>query len=902
MIANTSKYFQIILSSLICFLFSLLISSPIIGSFFAFTDLHWGSIAVSITFIASTFLSFTIYPKIYKILSQDKLITIFTTIILLLLTTYIYKDVSPVIEIRQDPALYMYKSFNLLNYGHIYQPFSMAEKLYKGDPSDKHSLRKYASVQNATWYDGKDKLHLDFFPAGSFFYAIVGFWAKHLTFYGPLFVMLAVALVFFIFLRQFFDPFSSLLLSSIYLISPAVIWFGRAPYSELYYFFLLFAILLFLNQDEDSNKSFKSFPQLIFIFLAFIAGYHTRIDFLFPLFIGVVIFTRQNPIRGLVFTLSAILTVIFVKHTYFLYTLARLTFTENMFIFKYDVYLLLVTYLICVTTFKYYQINFNKVLNHRIIKLLLITVVGLISLLMFRDDLTPLEYLKTGSARGNIIRIYDEEIFDRLFLVFPSFILIIGLIYFPFLTKPTKLNTPTKLLLFGMFIIYLTFFLKARNSPQMYWVFRRYIHVIIPLLLLSFGFFAHQLNKVPRIIILIVGCLLTINMTSKINLQPEMKGLDKTVIAFTQKYKENQNYLLLYHDDLRYWISSILSYGKYDFFPVRTPKFLADIIAKAVSNKILYLFPFPTGASPQLCDTNKIDNFTISYERQGEDYESLPKKRYKRAFKICIMELTNKKDLFQAMILSATHSGFTTDRQWTTGDGIIQDIKFKLENYPSFLKIERIGFFNPLFNSKNAPNPKVSINNIQLKLYKKQDKKYIYSVNNNIKEINNIKIKTAHFVPNDTLQNGDNRQLGLDIKNIDIIETPDNNGFKTALALATFTGFYGQLIWTNGKSYINHINYKIPYGRRKLALIRKGYNHPLIDDPQKLNLKLFINNVPLKHLKTDGNKFIFKIDDSIKIIKNIIIKSNTFVPNVVYSNGDKRHLGIDIKELKLLDD
>jgi len=106
--------------------------------------------------------------------------------------------------------------------------------------------------------------------------------------------------------------------------------------------------------------------------------------------------------------------------------------------------------------------------------------------------------------------------------------------------------------------------------------------------------------------------------------------------------------------------------------------------------------------------------------------------------------------------------------------------------------------------------------------------------------------------------------------------------------------------WTKSTSSIKHLSFPT-YDRKILVLNTNGWN-PKRADIEWLDLKLKINGIEAKFEKYDNNNYYFRIPDSVNVINDIEISSNTFVPKELGINNDTRELGIDVKSVKLIEE
>lgn len=108
-------------------------------------------------------------------------------------------------------------------------------------------------------------------------------------------------------------------------------------------------------------------------------------------------------------------------------------------------------------------------------------------------------------------------------------------------------------------------------------------------------------------------------------------------------------------------------------------------------------------------------------------------------------------------------------------------------------------------------------------------------------------------------------------------------------------GFYDDSAWTNGQGSIENLSYQINSKDKFLVLHTYGFM------PQRhknrLNLKVFINEVELVLSHKDELSFYFFMPEKVKQIRRIRIESSIFVPKKIKMNNDKRKLGIDIQSI-----
>lgn len=177
-------------------------------------------------------------------------------------------------------------------------------------------------------------------------------------------------------------------------------------------------------------------------------------------------------------------------------------------------------------------------------------------------------------------------------------------------------------MLLGLFLPFTWYFYDMQNSPQMWWALRRYTYVLLPTIYLSFCFFILDLkNRKLQAAIMFASLILMLNITLRVDQPREMIGLDSYAQEFSETYPA-QDYVILYEDDLHYSISSILSYGAYDFALVTNDTMVANA-ASATDKSILY-FTDNKYVDPHLANTDSSWFFSMDYSRMVENYDQLP--------------------------------------------------------------------------------------------------------------------------------------------------------------------------------------------------------------------------------------------------------------------------------------
>jgi hypothetical protein len=244
---------------------------------------------------------------------------------------------------------------------------------------------------------------------------------------------------------------------------------------------------------------------------------------------------------------------------------------------------------------------------------------------MFRDDWTPIDAVEKQIIHGRLLRTFNEENFERLFLVFPPFAVIAGFLFIPYMIQKKNWSLASVILFLGMFIPFSIYLYSIKNSPQLYWALRRYQYILLPAITLSFIYF---LNDIPaqmrRLTCSVIFLILVNQQLGARQIESEMKYLDQAAKRFTERFDESHNYLLVFDKKLKYIASTFFSYGHYEPLLIEQRETLSDILDQSDRN-ILYL----TAEANQsdIPPASHSETFNYSYRRMGENYHQLPQDR-----------------------------------------------------------------------------------------------------------------------------------------------------------------------------------------------------------------------------------------------------------------------------------
>ena len=242
------------------------------------------------------------------------------------------------------------------------------------------------------------------------------------------------------------------------------------------------------------------------------------------------------------------------------------------------------------------------------------------------------------------------------------------------------------------------------------------------------------------------------------------------------------------------------------------------------------------------------------------------------------------------------------DNIWLKDFGLIKNISYKISPEDKFIILNTYGW-NLIKSDIKKLNLKFFINNKELSFAKQVNNSYYFEIDKTITEITEIKVSSNTFNPKSMGVNNDTRDLGIDLNSIRIAATYKITDKSLVLANAINNGVilenFLDEVWTNGNGIIKNIVFPINNQEDKYLLLTTNGWNVLKDNPSKLNLKMFVNNIELKFNKKILNSFYFNLTDNISEITEIKISSNTFNPKAMGINNDARNLGIDVNSIKL---
>lgn len=733
-----------ILELIIEFILSYIIVSPLVGTIFVFFDLHWGILAIIINTILSVLISKLLYEK--HIFEFETLSEIVPFVILMVFCVVIYGKYSPVLALEQDPAAYIFKALNLVNYGYVYKPMPVCQQLI--DAGIIPSLDGYATIQNGMQFKNGN-MNVDFYSGAAFLYATIGFFYKKWIFYGQTLTMMLNATLLFFIIKKVFCKNSFLIKSSIlyimaFFISPIIVWFGRGSYTEPIAMTFALMMVYFLLFEK---------PEVNLLILILLSSHSARIDYILILFIGTFIITYFDYRKGFIFSILAIIVFYLFKTSYWIYS-ARIGMVD-MKIFPYTPIIIVGMYIFSYFILKYQKENLIKLFYSKFILVLYcIFCFGLV-MLMFRNSFTPVENYKVLS---NGITSCIEFIFDLLFLCFPSIILIGGLLFLYNFLKNKKFYFHTSVFFLGVITAYFYLFINSGNSPALYWLLRRYYNVILPFATISFIFYVFiNVTKKFNVIFGVILLMISANLYLDSKQTVDYDGLDKSVQPIVEEWKENNIKTVFYEKSLRKIISPILSYSSFEMIPISADQF----------NKIYNYYSENNLNKDEVLvlTQDNIENsqiYNINFTHLPMVSMQLPKQtiNVENEFYASIlsnMGVNNSDILYPSNSLNIDF-GFNRTDSWTKDKFTLYLNNYKINKDSVVVEIEDI-LPQEVIDSVNL---KLNIDSKILDSDYYEDKKFYFDVSEfKGKSISTMEFTLNTFNPKEKGYNGDSRDLGI---------------------------------------------------------------------------------------------------------------------------------------------
>lgn len=739
------------------FLVALAVVSPMIGTVFAFFDWYWGRMALVSNLLFAMLLFFFFYKM--DVLQSDNTKENIVLLGVTAICLYGYSQYSPVLYIAQDPSVYMFKALNLVNYGHTYKP--MLAYNYFVDNGIIEPLTGYGQLFSGTFLEGS-KLHADFYPGGTFFYTLFGLVSKEMIFYAQTAIMMMNAWLMFFAIKRL-AGLKNCVVVGIYtlafMVAPLIVWFGRGSFAEPVALLFLLLIINILSAE-------RQYP--IILAVCFLAAYSARMDYLFIVLLGVFIVSYFDIKVGTVYVVVAMAQTLIYKHTYSFYY-NRIT-AIDMPLLKYQIPMILIAFVISIFFIKWKKDLLLNIFYSKWVKYLLV-VIGLMCLcLMFYDNVVPKDNYTMAQIHGRMLRTYEEEILDLIFLVFPSIIFTLGLVgLYKFIDKE-RINFVTSVFVLGVGIVYLYLLFGGANSPQLYWLLRRYYNNVVPITMLAFCCLFNNLQKNQEYLLAVVCVALSANLYLNSGQIADYDGLDKSVIKVEEAIK-NQGYEVVYYPmTIKNLISPLFSYSDLDFVPLTFDEYL--VLKENKDNFDLRNSLLLTGADGI---TDSAQMYEISYRKLGENYGEVPKEIYDKKAELAgynlkeYMNLSDGRNVYPGGFINGIR-GITDE--WTSSEAEIAFDNINVEN-DSELVLEMYDYYNFYIDNKDLEglNLKVIVNDeYELELIDYDNYVFTFSLDDVQEQggiLNKIKISSNTFCPAD-VGRGDVRQLGIAVKEINV--------------------------------------------------------------------------------------------------------------------------------------
>ncbi len=735
------------------FFLSLIIISPMTGTFFTFIQFHWGKAAffgnVLLAGVMSVYLGRT-----NILLVENKA----ESIVLILLTAgsvYLYMQYSPSLYLAQDPSIYLLKAFNLVNYGYCYKPMH----IYSGFIAE-NIIEPMAEYTNGIYYE-MPNVYADFFPGSSFFYSLFGMVSKNMIFYAQTAMMTVNAWLLYFAIKKTagIRHIAAGNYTLMFLAAPVIVWFGRGSFTEPAALVYLLLIINTLNLD-------RQYP--FFLSICFLSSYSSRIDYLLLMLLGVFLISYINDKAGFIYTVAVICEILLYKSTY-VYYYGRIT-TVDMPLLQYDIVLVLIAFAASTILLKWKKELLYSLFYSKAVKYFVAAAGILCFCLIFYNNAVSAEEYRLELIHGKMLRTYQEEILDLLFLVFPSIVLSLGLVGMYKLIDKEKIHFTTSVFIVGAGIVYLYLLFGSSNSPQLYWMLRRYYNNILPICVLAFCCLFRSLKKEPYYLLAAVCMALSLNMYLDSGQIVDFKGLDQSTAKLEQEIKA-QGYHTVYflQRDMRA-ISPLFTYSDLEFVPVHPQELIYFKQEKDQFDFTNALFL----VSDLFVNKTIEDHFwqmELSYLKLGETYGEIPKEVYEKSVSLlgCSMNklLSSKgKPIYPLLVEKAKG----IDGDWTLAEAEISFSQMDVSS-DSELVFELYEYDHKYIDQKDIDGLQLQVivnGKYLLEMTSYKDYKFKFSLNNVKRageEMNHIKITCNTFCPADVGKN-DARNLGIAVKEI----------------------------------------------------------------------------------------------------------------------------------------
>jgi hypothetical protein len=733
------------------FFLGIFLISPLVGTLVEFIGLKWNFLPWGITLILSALCAFFMAKT--TLFNIEGVKDLLTYGIIFVISGLIYMNYSPVLEVRQDPSVYMLKAMNLCNYGTTYSPMDNYEEMLEDGIVEE--LGDYADIENGTILkDGN--LHTDFYPGGVYFYAMIGLLSKRMMFYGQTIIMMMNALLLYEVLSRLTKKKSNIAnvaYTIAFIIAPIIVWFGRGSFSEpSAMLYVLLLTLLFIDKDNV--------PLGIFA-LTITSLYSARIDYILVMIVAIFALNYISTKWAVITTALGSVEVIIYSKVYWIYY-DRIT-AIDMRILKYSVVLLILGLAISLLIKKFWKALPQFYRSYFMTVILVIIGVAL-ALLAFRDNVAT--NYQMAEIHGRYIRTYAEDVMDMLFMVFPSIFIVGGLLGLFKIQRNENIDFVTGVFLLGITVAYSYFFISFGNSPQMYWGLRRYYNILLPVIFISFVLLTNEIESKTRLIIATSCLIISINMFYDSNQTVDYEGLDDSVITISDDLDNSNVKCVLYDTSLRDILSSVASYSDIEFIPVET-KNIADI-SRWVEEKGYDGFVYMT--TLELDFPSK--EYNISYKKQGEEYNSVPTEVYNNSYNFYSYNVSDVVAIYEDVEAELYMTGKEVAQGIIYGDGWIGNSividNLDISTNSDTLVIKRCGYDNYFFDNDMLDEfaLKIIINDEEEIVDYEVDGDEILVNIENIDIINKLEINSSTVNLSEISDSLDGRELGLDIKMI----------------------------------------------------------------------------------------------------------------------------------------
>lgn len=750
-----NKGFMQFLRGCMFFFLGIFLISPLVGTLAELVGIKWNflpwSIVIALSLICTYFMAKTTLFTINGI--KDLL----TYAIIFIISGFIYMNYSPVLEVRQDPSVYMLKAMNLCNYGTTYCEMNIYEEMVEDNVVEE--LDEYADIENGTRLkDGK--LHTDFYPGGAYFYAMIGLLSKRMMFYGQTIIMMMSALLLYELLGKITkkkSDIANMLYTIAFIIAPLIVWFGRGSFSEpAAMLYILLMALLFMDKENVPMGLFS---------LTIVSLYSARIDYVLVMIVAIFALNYISTKWAVITTVLGSISVVIHSKVYWIYY-NRIT-DKDMKILKYSVALLIVGLIISILVKRFWK-ELPKFYRSYYMTVIFLVIGVVLALLAFRDNVTT--NYQMADIHEQYIRTYAEDVMDMLFMVFPSVFIVGGLLGLFKIQRSENIDFVPGVFILGIMVAYSYFFISFGNSPQLYWGLRRYFNILMPVLFISFVLLTNEIESKVRLIIAVMCLIISANMFFDSEQTVDYQGLDKSVIDISDDLYNAGVECVLYDENLRYILSSVASYSDIEFIPVNVKDI--DNVSQWFDNKgyenTLYM--------TDLQMDNIYKEYNISYKKQGEEYNNVPTTVYKNSYDFYAYSIKDVAALYEDVEEEIYMKGRQNATGEIYGDGWIGNCllvdNLDIETESDTLVIKRCGYDNYFFNENKTDelNLQVIINDEEVIKDFDIDGENILVNIENIDTINKLEIMCDTFNPSELGDSIDERELGLDIKMIYILK------------------------------------------------------------------------------------------------------------------------------------